>query len=218
MDSTQRPVTSIAVRMIAAAAILAHMGAAAGRLARGGPPGPGGEPRAVRLPPLTAPDGRPVDLNAPTGGASVVVFLSAECPIANAYSPTLERIAGAFAGRPFRMVGVYVDPDLTDADLTAHARDFGLKFPVARDRRGALTARLGARVTPEAFVIDDRGRVRYRGRIDDQFVGRRLRNAHPSTGELRDAVAAVLAGRAVADPSVEAVGCPIPEPPRPVAR
>ena len=92
--------------------------------------------------------------------------------------------------------------------------DFGLKFPVARDRDAALAARLGAKVTPEAFVIDDRGRIRYRGRIDDQFAARRQRNAHPNTSELRDAVAAVLAGRDVANPSVEAVGCPIPEPPQ----
>ncbi len=29
-----------------------------------------------------------------------------------------------------------VDPDLSDADVKAHARDFSLKFPMARDKQG----------------------------------------------------------------------------------
>src|SRR5205823_4360719 len=91
---------------------------------------------------------------------------------------------------------------------------FGLKFPVARDRHGALAAKLGAAVTPEAFVIDAQGEVRYHGRIDDQFAGRQKPNANPGTHELRDAIAAVLDGRDVPVKWVKAVGCPIPEPPK----
>jgi thiol-disulfide isomerase/thioredoxin len=214
MDSTKRSLKPIVVRILAVTAVLALMETASPVAARLDSPEPAATPRVVRLEPLTASDGRPIDLNAPKGGVSVVVFLSTECPISSAYSPTLNEIAAAFAGKPFRMVGVCVDPDLPDTDVAAYARDFGLKFPIARDRRGALAARLEARVTPEAFVIDDRGRVRYSGRIDDQFAARRQRNAHSSTSELRDAVAAVLAGAEVANPHAEAVGCPLPEPPR----
>jgi mono/diheme cytochrome c family protein len=101
--------------------------------------------------------------------------------------------------------------------VAAHAKDFGLKFPVVRDRNGSLAAKLGAKVTPEAFVLDAAGRIRYHGRIDDQFAARQKPNANPGTHELRDAVAAVLAGRNVAAPHVEAVGCPIPEPPKPAS-
>src|SRR3712207_7503420 len=52
-------------------------------------------------------------------------------------------------------------------------------------------------------------RSRYHGRIDDQFATRRQRNARPQTHELRDAVAAVLAGREVVPDSAAAVGCPL---------
>ncbi len=95
-----------------------------------------------------------------------------------------------------------------------HSRDFGLKFPVVRDKHGSLARKLGAKVTPEAFVIDDAGQVRYHGRIDDQFAARQKRNANPSENELKDAIAAVLNGKEVAKPFVEAVGCPLPEVPR----
>src|SRR5262249_1938420 len=94
-----------------------------------------------------------------------------------------------------------------------HARDFKLNFRVVRDRHGSFARKIGATMTPEAFVVDATGRIRYHGRIDDQFVARRLRNANPSGTELRDAIAAVLEGDEVAARYVEAVGCPIPEPP-----
>jgi hypothetical protein len=156
-------------------------------------------------------------LTAPPGGATVLVFYSTECPIANAYSPTLTELAGKLRSKPVKWIAICVDPDLTNAELEAHARDFKLAFTIVRDRRGSFARKIGATMTPEAFVIDSRGRVRYHGRIDDQFVARRVRNASPSGAELSDALTAVLAGKEIAVPHVPAVGCPIPEVPRTVA-
>ena len=67
-------------------------------------------------------------------------------------------------------------------------------------------------------MIDADGKIRYHGRIDDQFVARRKRNANPSASELKDAIAAVLNGKEVKAPEVEAVGCPLPEFPEAAAR
>ena len=174
----------------------------------------GAEAPVVKLPRLTGPDGRAIDTTPPSRGAMVVVFYSSECPISNAYSPALNRLAGEFPGDRVKLIGLCVDPDLTDAEVRTHAKDFDLKFPVARDREGTVARRLGATLTPEAFVIDARSRVRYQGRIDDQFAARQKRNANPVTNELRDAVRAVLDGKEVPAAFVPSVGCPLPEPPR----
>ena len=156
-------------------------------------------------------DGRQVDLRAPNDGFSVLIFYSSECPISNAYSPTLDSLFGTFPAKRVKWVGICVDPDLSDADLKAHARDFNLKFPVVRDRHGAFAAKIGATMTPEAFVVDADGRVRYHGRIDDQFAKRMVRNANPAGNELKDALTALLKGDEVKAAHVAAVGCPIPE-------
>ncbi len=175
-------------------------------------PSRGANTARVALVALHGTDGRMIDLTAPKDGVTALVFYSSECPISNAYSPTLNALVGEFPEASLKLVGVCVDPDLSDADVQAHAKDFGLMFPVACDHDGALAAKLGAKVTPEAFVIDAEGRVRYRGRIDDQFAARQQRNANPNTHELHDAIAAVLAGRAVVSEHVPAVGCPVPVP------
>ena len=163
-------------------------------------------------------DGRRIDLAAPAHGATVLIFYSTECPISNSYSPTLDTLAHSFPAGSVKWLGICVDPDMTDKEVETHARDFALKFTVSRDRRGTLAKKLGATITPESFVIDGDGKVRYHGRIDDQFVARRKRNANPSTSELRDAITAVLNGKEIKVPEVEAVGCPLPEVPAAAAR
>ena len=112
-----------------------------------------------------------------------------------------------------------MDPDLSDAEVRTHARDFKLTFRIARDRRGAFARKIGATMTPEAFVLDrSGGKVRYHGRIDDQFVARRVRNATPERQRAEGRDRGRPAGKEVAAPHVEAVGCPIPEAPAAVAR
>jgi peroxiredoxin len=160
---------------------------------------------------LRSPDGQQIDLAAPADGLTVLVFYSSECPISNAYSPTLRSLIAAFPAKRTKWVGICVDPDLSDADLKVHARDFNLKFPVVRDRHGAFARKLGAAVTPEAFVVDAKGHLRYHGRIDDQFAKRGVRNANSSGSELKDAITALLKGEEVKAAHVAAVGCPIPE-------
>ena len=181
-------------------------------LARAGA-APGDGPTTLKDATIRGLDGERIALAAPSGGATALIFYSTECPISNSYSPTLSELMGQFRGKPLSWIGVCMDPDLSDAEVRAHSRDFKLTFRIARDRRGAFARQIGATKTPEAFLVDSGGRVRYHGRIDDQFVARRVRNATPSGTELKSAIADVLSGKAVAVPYVEAVGCPIPEAP-----
>jgi mono/diheme cytochrome c family protein len=156
-------------------------------------------------------DGRALSLTAPAKGATAIIFYSTECPISNGYSPTLASLMSSFPADKVKWVGVCVDPDLSDQDVQVHARDFALKFAVVRDRHGVLSRKLGAKTTPEVFVVDDAGKVRYRGRIDDQFAARQKRNANPAGNELKDALTAILSGNEVKIAEVAAVGCPLPE-------
>jgi mono/diheme cytochrome c family protein len=161
-------------------------------------------------PTVRDPQGRSITIEAPPGGVLALVFYSTECPISNAYSPALNELAATFPGGRLRLIGLCVDPGLDDRTLARHAEEYRLAFPVARDRSLRLARRYGVKVTPEAVVLDDAGRVRYRGRIDDQFAARQKRNANPRSNELQDAIAALLDGRPVDRAEVEAVGCPLP--------
>jgi hypothetical protein len=172
-----------------------------------------GEPRATESPRETyrALDGSIVTMTAPTQGALVLAFYSTECPISNYYSATLSTIASAHPASRLRVLGVSVDPDATSETLLEHARQYRLAFPAIHDPAGGIARRMGVTVTPEVIVLDDRAEKRYQGRIDDQYLERQKKTAAPSSHDLADAVAAVLAGEPVATPRTRAVGCPLPE-------
>lgn len=155
-------------------------------------------------------DGKSMSLVPLRGGFKLVVFYSTECPISNAYSSTYNALSSAFPRERVSFVGICVDPDLSASDLKDHARDFTLKFPLVHDRFGRIARSLGATMTPEAFVIDDQGVTRYHGLIDDQYAARQVRNLNPAGTPLKDALTALLAGKDVATPFVEPIGCPIP--------
>ncbi|HEU5117011.1 MAG TPA: redoxin domain-containing protein [Isosphaeraceae bacterium] len=163
----------------------------------------------------TTADGSEVSLRAPRGGATALVFYSSECPISNYYSPTLNAIRAEYPADTLKLIGICVDPDISNETFASHAQEYGLKYPVIRDRHARLAGIFGAEVTPEAVVLDDRGEVRYRGRIDDQYARRLVKKVSPQTHDLNDAIASVLNGKEVPEPEVAAVGCPIPDLPEP---
>ena len=144
--------------------------------------------------------------------ASVFLFLSSQCPVSNVYAPRLVSLAADYAKKDVPFYAVYPDWQESLADVTAHAKQHGITFPVVRDTRAALTDKLGATVTPEAVVVDSAGTVRYRGRIDDNAVATRV-----TVHDLQEALDAVLQDKPVAHPESAAFGCTIRRNARPVA-
>src|SRR5262249_41526188 len=141
--------------------------------------------------------------------AVVVVFLSFDCPVSRSYAAGLADLAKAYEDRKVAFLAVCPTDD--EAEVVAKlAREFRIPFPVLRDERLTAAAALGARTVPEAFVTDGDFVLRYRGRIDDAWAARLKKNPRVTHDDLHDALDAVLAGKAVAEPVTEPVGCPIP--------
>ena len=158
---------------------------------------------------LTDLDGKSVaftDLRGKT--ATVVVFVSFECPVSNSYAELLNDLAKASAEKGVRVVLVCPTTD-SPKDVAKAAAGFKLAMPVLLDPRKELAAGLKAKTTPEAFVLDAEGAVRYRGRIDDAYSARLKRNPIISSHDLTDALAAVVAGKSVARAVTSPVGCAI---------
>ena len=139
--------------------------------------------------------------------ATVLIFLAHDCPVSNALVPEMNRLATHFGPLGAAFYFVYAERDLADADAARHAREFALAAPVAVDRAGTLAVRAGAKVTPEAAVFSRAGEVVYRGRINDLFAALGQKRAEPTTHDLRDALDAVLAGKAPPAATTPAIGC-----------
>ncbi len=147
----------------------------------------------------------------PEGVASVIIFVTVDCPISNSYAPEIQSIFGDYGDQPLDFYLVHVDPDVTVEAARSHAADFGLSCAILMDPAHELVSTVGATVTPEAAVILQDGTVAYRGRIDNWYGDLGAKRPRATRHELRAALDAVLAGMPVPEARTEAVGCYIPE-------
>ncbi|MEM7200095.1 MAG: redoxin domain-containing protein [Planctomycetota bacterium] len=136
-----------------------------------------------------------------------LVFLGPECPISRRYVATLNELAGSAASLDVVLLGVLSDPELSVAQARAFVTEFEVKFPLLFDLSGDLAARLEPSHVPEAFVIDAKDRLVYRGRIDDRFAAIGKPRSTVSQRELADAITAAAAGEAPSVASAAPVGC-----------
>ena len=147
--------------------------------------------------------------------ALVVFFIAHDCPMSNGYAPEIARIFHAFTPRGAAFRVVYAERDLASADAARHAREFAFPCPAILDRDLRLAARAGATMTPEAAVLSPEGAVLYVGRIDDLYADYGKKRAQPEHRDLREAIEAVLAGRAVPQARTPGLGCHIDFSPNP---
>jgi hypothetical protein len=148
-------------------------------------------------------------LQAPAGTKAIVfLFTSTDCPISNRYAPEVQRVVGEFSSKGVVFRLVYPNPADRAAAIQEHMAAFSYPGAVEalRDPAHALVKYTKATITPEVAVVAG-GRVVYRGRIDDRYVDLGVERPAPTQHDLADALAAVLAGKPVAQPTTQAVGC-----------
>jgi len=148
-------------------------------------------------------------LEAGSRKATVLLFITNDCPIANACAPEIERIYRAYAPKQVTLYLVYVDPSLTAEAARAHRKAYGYTCPAVLDPKHLLVKFAGARVTPEAALVSPSGKLLYHGRLDDRAVTFGQVRSQPTKRDLRDALDAYLQGRPIPVSHTNAVGCGI---------
>jgi peroxiredoxin len=140
-------------------------------------------------------------------GPAVVIFTCNHCPYALAWH---DRIASA--ARDYGDVHFYaINPN----DAERYPRDSleamrervereDWPMPYLHDESQEVARAFGAKTTPDVFVLDAKGRLRYRGAPDPDY-----QNPSLNASWLREALDAVLAGTEVARPETDPIGCSV---------
>jgi hypothetical protein len=148
--------------------------------------------------------GAPAAIQTSAAKATVVVFVSTQCPVSNAYNGRLAAIYDDYVSRGVQFAFVNANSTETMSDVEAHEKRVGWPFRVVKDNGNTLADKLGAEHTPEAFVFDPNGTLVYHGRVDDS-----MNESGVKQRDLRAALEAVLEGRQVTVAETRAFGCSI---------
>jgi peroxiredoxin len=136
----------------------------------------------------------------------VVAFLGTECPLAKLYAERLQAIANEYGERGVAVVAVMSNAQDSLAKIAAFVRQYKLTYPVLKDRRNEVADQFEAERTSQVFLLDRQRAIRYRGRVDDQYLVGIARNK-PTRADLRLAIDELLAGKAVSVPQTDSLGC-----------
>jgi peroxiredoxin len=158
---------------------------------------------------LTQPDGSPAKFSALKGNVTLVMFISVQCPVSNAYDDRMNSLYQDYAAKGVKFIVINANRTEPAAAVQEHARQHSFQFPVYKDENNVVADRFGASVTPETYVIDSTGVIRYHGSIDDSQNVSRV-----TTRRLALALDAVLAGKEPPQAETKAFGCSIKRAPK----
>ena len=134
---------------------------------------------------------------------TVLVFLSAQCPVVKGYNARLSQIAADYQSKGINFIGINSNASESLEIVKANAAE-NYKFPVLIDKSNVLADKLGANVTPEAFYFDAKNVLLYHGAIDNDKYGKNI-----TEGYLKVAFDSSLTGKKIEKTSTNAFGCGI---------
>jgi len=140
--------------------------------------------------------------------AVVVVFTCNHCPVAVAYEDRLIALQKDYEKKGIQIVAINSNrsdyPGEGLEKMKERAKDKKFNFPYVLDEGNKVADAYGALVTPHIFLVDAKGKVVYRGAIDNSQNPKRIEKHY-----LRDALNSVLASKEIAVASTKAFGCTI---------
>ena len=140
----------------------------------------------------------------------LVIFLCEHCPFVKHVQEELAKLGKDYVSQIGTVAissnDVEKYPDDAPDRLKAMAKTLGFPFPVCYDESQAIAKAYTAACTPDFFLFDSGFKLAYRGQLDDSRPG----NDKPVTGkDLRAAIEALLADRAIKADQQPSIGCNI---------
>lgn len=169
----------------------------------------------TQAPTFSLPDivtGKTVSLDDVMGDKGVLVmFICGHCPFVVHVQAELSQLGKDYQDSGVGVVAICsndegVSPRDSLANLKTQAVQQGFVFPYLKDESQDVARAYDAACTPDFFLYDATRKLVYRGQLD----GSRPGNDVPVDGkDLRAAIDAVIANKAIGDDQTPAVGCNI---------
>lgn len=136
--------------------------------------------------------------------AIVLMFVSTQCPVSNAYNDRMAEVYNAFKDKDVTFLGINSNKAEDVENIQKHAAKNGLNFTILKDEQNKIADKLSASVTPEVYVLNGDMEIVYHGRIDDSRSGKEIKSK-----DLENALNEIIQGKKVTNARTKAFGCTI---------
>ena len=146
-----------------------------------------------------------------SGKAAVAVIFSCNhCPYVRAWEDRIIQIQADYATRGVQLVAINSNdatryPEDSFSKMKERAREKKFNFPYLHDESQTVARDYGAERTPEVFLFDKTGTLRYHGVIDDNYDD----PAKVKMKYFQDALDALLSGTVPPTVETKPIGCSI---------
>jgi peroxiredoxin len=156
-------------------------------------------------------DGKDVTIAAVQGAkGTLVVFTCNHCPWAQAWETRIVELGNTYRKKGVGVIAINSnDPEEYPEDgyteMQSRAKQRKIAYPYVVDATSNVARAFGASKTPEVYLFDASGKLVYHGAVDDNAKEPKK----VTTRWLRDALAALAAGKPIAMAETKAFGCGI---------
>ncbi|MBK7228748.1 MAG: thioredoxin family protein [Ignavibacteriales bacterium] len=140
----------------------------------------------------------------------IIIFSCNHCPYVQAYEDRIISLQNEFEKDGVQIIAINSNddvkyPDDSFAEMKKRSALKGFNFPYLRDETQGIAKAFGATHTPQVFLFDYERKLKYEGKIDDNWQ----EPDKVKSQYLRDAILEVLNGKEVSVPETFSIGCTI---------
>ncbi len=140
----------------------------------------------------------------------IIIFSCNHCPYVQAYEERIINLQKDFEKDGVQIIAInsnddvkYPDDSFDEMKKRTELKKFN--FPYLRDETQDVAKAFGATHTPQIFLFDEQRKLKYEGKIDDNWQEpEKVKSAY-----LKDAIVEVLNGKEVSVPETFSIGCTI---------
>lgn len=140
----------------------------------------------------------------------IVIFSCNHCPYVQAYEDRIISLQKEFVNDGVQIIAInsnddvkYPDDSFEEMKKRAELKNFN--FPYLRDETQEVAKAFGATHTPQIFLFDKKRKLKYEGKIDDNWQEpEKVKSAY-----LKDAIVEILNEKEVSVPETFSIGCTI---------
>lgn len=144
----------------------------------------------------------------PQHKATVLLFLSPECPLCQSYSLTINQLQQQFKEKGVRFVAIVPGQTYDNNTILAFKHKYKMQnLEWFTDKQLLLTKKVEAQITPEVFVFTPNGELVYQGRIDNWAYELSKKRSVITEHDLKNVLTNIVNNKPVSFYKTKAVGC-----------